>query len=92
MGRIKIEDLSGSRQIGSDEMRKVRGGIAGAGWSSLIAFPDACLSPSAPGMIPIPYPNLSSANDSTGATKKIKMDGGSIVPKSGFLIPSTGDE
>lgn len=47
---------------------------------SLGAMPDVCLSPPSPpaGPIPIPYPNFSQASDTSGGSKKVKMNGKEI--------------
>lgn len=37
-----------------------------------IVFPDVCRSPSAPGPVPIPYPNTARSSDTAKGTKKSK--------------------
>ena len=37
--------------------------------------PDVCKTPSAPGPIPIPYPNIAKSSDTSEGTKKVKIGG-----------------
>jgi len=58
------------------------------------AFPDVCKTPAppAPSPIPIPYPNISKSSDTSKGSKKVKMDGNSIMLKDSEFSTSTGDE
>jgi hypothetical protein len=56
------------------------------------AFPDVCKTPSPVGPIPIPYPNVSKSSDTSKGSKKVKMDGNSIMLKDSEFRISTGDE
>lgn len=53
-----------------------------------IAFPDVCKTPSAPGPVPIPYPNFATK---AVAAQKVKLQGGTVATK-GAVFKSTGDE
>ena len=82
MARIKIKDLREDRQVSQAEMRRVMGRgllftnfsvIADYGTGEILtAFPDVCLTPSPGGPVPIPYPNVGSASDSSGGSKLTK--------------------
>lgn len=102
MGRIKINDLPRDVHITHGEMRKVLGGGITVGLNNLSvvhkgssgitsAFPDVCSTPSPGGFIPIPYPNIGLASDTTGGSKKVKIGGG-VAATSSSLSPVTGDE
>ena len=58
------------------------------------AFPDVCKTPAppSPSPIPIPYPNISKSSDTSKGSKKVKMDGNSIMLKDSEFSMSTGDE
>lgn len=57
-----------------------------------IAFPDVCKTPSPAGPIPIPYPNVGMASDTSGGTKKVKTDKKMSMVKGAKYSKSTGDE
>jgi len=57
-----------------------------------LQFPDICKTPSAPGPIPIPYPNIAKSSDTSKGTKKVKIDGKEVMTKSSSYKKSTGDE
>ena len=62
-----------------------------SGGKSMV-FPDVCKTPSPGGPVPIPYPNIGKSSDTAKGSKKVKMDGNSVIlPKSNFKT-STGDE
>ncbi|MDV6034487.1 MULTISPECIES: DUF4150 domain-containing protein [Stieleria] len=56
------------------------------------AFPDVCKTPTPGGPVPIPYPNLGKAADTTSGSKKVKADGQMILNKGAKYMMSTGDE
>ena len=56
------------------------------------SFPDACLTPSPAGPIPIPYPNIAMSSDTGSGTKKVKCDGESVCVEDSNFSTSTGDE
>ncbi len=57
-----------------------------------IAFPDVCKTPSPAGPIPIPYPNIGKASDTSKGPKKVKTDGAMPMTKGAKYSMSTGDE
>ena len=62
---------------------------------SLAAMPDVCLSPPSPpaGPVPIPYPNFSSASDTTDGTTTVKIAGGQVgIKNKSCYKQSKGDE
>ncbi|MBV9644483.1 MAG: DUF4150 domain-containing protein [Verrucomicrobia bacterium] len=62
---------------------------------SLASMPDVCLSPPSPpaGPVPIPYPNFSSASDTTDGTKTVQIAGGQVGMKNQSCYKqSKGDE
>ncbi len=69
-------------------------GIAHKGSGGMsIAFPDVCKTPAPPaGPIPIPYPNIGKASDTSKGPKKITTDGKMPMVKGAKYSMSTGDE
>jgi hypothetical protein len=62
---------------------------------SLASMPDVCLSPPSPpaGPVPVPYPNFSSASDTTDGTKTVQIAGGQVGMKNKSCYKqSKGDE
>ncbi len=57
-----------------------------------IAFPDVCLTPVGPAIVPIPYPNIAQSSDSDKASKTVKCDGNPVCLKDSNFKTSTGDE
>lgn len=68
-------------------------GIAhkGSGGKSLV-FPDVCKTPVGPAVVPIPYPNLGQASDTSKGPKSVKTDGKMPMVKSAKYSKSSGDE
>ncbi len=68
-------------------------GIAhkGSGGMSVV-LPDVCKTPSPAGPIPIPYPNIAKASDTTGGPSTVKTDGQMPMVKGAKYAMSTGDE
>lgn len=69
-------------------------GIAhkGSGGMSM-AFPDVCKTPAPPaGPIPIPYPNIAQASDTSDGPTKVKTDGEMPMVKGAKYSKSSGDE
>lgn len=68
-------------------------GIAhkGSGGMSVV-LPDVCKTPSPAGPIPIPYPNIAKASDTTGGPTTVKTDGQMPMVKGAKYAMSTGDE
>jgi hypothetical protein len=68
-------------------------GIAHKGSGGMsIAFPDVCKTPSPGGPIPIPYPNIGKASDTSQGPKKVTTDGKMPMVKGAKYSMSTGDE
>jgi hypothetical protein len=68
-------------------------GIAhkGSGGMSMV-FPDVCKTPSPGGPVPIPYPNIGKASDTSKGPKKVTTDGKMPMVKGAKYSTSTGDE
>jgi len=68
-------------------------GIAhkGSGGMSVV-FPDVCKTPSPAGPVPIPYPNIGKASDTSQGPKKVTTDGKMPMVKGAKYSTSTGDE
>lgn len=68
-------------------------GIAhkGSGGVSIV-FPDVCKTPTSGGPIPIPYPNIGKASDTSKGPKAVKTDGKMPMVKGAKYSMSTGDE
>ena len=56
------------------------------------AFPDVCKTPTPGGPIPIPYPNISQASDTSKGSSTVKCDGNPIMLKDSEFQMSSGDE
>ena len=68
-------------------------GIAhkGSGGMSVV-FPDVCKTPAAPSPIPIPYPNIGQASDTSQGPTTVKTDGQMPMVKGAVYMKSSGDE
>ena len=68
-------------------------GIAhkGSGGMSPI-FPDVCKTPTPAGPVPIPYPNIGKASDTSSGPTSVKTDGQMPFTKDAKYMMSTGDE
>jgi uncharacterized Zn-binding protein involved in type VI secretion len=56
------------------------------------AFPDVVLTPAAPSPVPIPYPNIGSLGDATGASPDVTAGGKAVILKSSEIPSTSGDE
>jgi hypothetical protein len=63
----------------------------GSGGMSMV-FPDVCKTPAAPSPIPIPYPNIGMASDTSQGPTKVKTDGQMPMVKGAKYSRSSGDE
>lgn len=63
----------------------------GSGGMSIV-FPDVCKTQCGPSVVPIPYPNIGKASDTTNGPKKVKIDGKMPMVKGSTYSKSTGDE
>ena len=68
-------------------------GIAhgGSGGMSPI-FPDVCKTPTPAGPVPIPYPNVGKASDTSGGPTTVKTEGDMPMTKGAKYRMSSGDE
>ena len=68
-------------------------GIAhkGSGGMSM-AFPDVCKTPTPAGPVPIPFPNIGKASDTSGGPTKVKTDGKMPMVKGAKYSMSSVDE
>ena len=57
-----------------------------------IVFPDVCLTPTAVGPIPIPYPNIALSSDASAESKTVKCDGNPVCIQDSNFMKSSGDE
>src|SRR5690242_19576136 len=79
--------------MSSTTFAKARG-IAhkGSGGMSMV-FPDVCKTPAPPAPpIPIPYPNVGQASDTSGGPTTVKTDGQMPMVKGATYTKSSGDE
>lgn len=68
-------------------------GIAHKGSGGMsIAFPDVCKTPSPAGPLPIPYPNVGRASDTSSGPRQVKVDGQMPMTKGAKYATSAGDE
>ncbi|MCF6337428.1 MAG: DUF4150 domain-containing protein [Gammaproteobacteria bacterium] len=63
----------------------------GSGGVSVV-FPDVCKTPIGSAVVPIPYPNIGKASDTSGGPKSVKVDGQMPMVKGAKYTTSTGDE
>jgi hypothetical protein len=63
----------------------------GSGGMSPI-FPDVCKTPTPAGPVPIPYPNIGKAADTSDGPPTVTTDGKMPMTKDAKYIMSTGDE
>ena len=68
-------------------------GIAHKGSGGLsTVFPDVCKTPVGSSVVPIPYPNIGKASDTTKGPKSVKTDAKMPMVKGARYSKSTGDE
>ena len=64
----------------------------GSGGMSMV-FPDVCKTPAPPApFVPIPYPNIGKASDTSQGTTKVEADGQMVMVKGAKYMMSAGDE
>lgn len=63
----------------------------GSGGMSMV-FPDVCKTPTPGGPVPIPYPNMGKAADTSQGSSSVKADGNMIMIKGSKYMMSAGDE
>ena len=68
-------------------------GIAHKGSGGLsTVFPDVCKTPVGPAVVPIPYPNIGMASDTSKGPKSVTTDGKMPMVKGAKYSTSSGDE
>ena len=78
--------------MGTTVFANLRGVVhKGSGGISTV-FPDVCKTPSPGGPIPIPYPNIGMASNTSKGPKKVKVDGKMPMVKGAKYAMTTGDE
>lgn len=55
-------------------------------------FPDVCKTPTPGGPVPIPYPNIGTASNTSKGPKKVKVDGKMPMAKGAKYSMTSGDE
>ena len=78
--------------MGSTVYANSRGVVHKGSGGMSIAFPDVCKTPSPAGPIPIPYPNIGKASETSGGTSKVKTDGEMAMVNGSKYALSVGDE
>ena len=78
--------------MGSSVYANSRGVVHKGSGGFSIVFPDVCKTPSPGGPIPIPYPNVGKASNTTKGPKKVKTDGKMPMVKGAKYSTTTGDE
>jgi uncharacterized Zn-binding protein involved in type VI secretion len=63
----------------------------GSGGMSAV-FPDVCKTPTPGGPVPIPYPNIGQASNTSKGSKKVKVDGKMAMVKGAKYSMTSGDE
>jgi hypothetical protein len=63
----------------------------GSGGMNMI-FPDVCKTPTPGGPVPIPYPNIGKASDTSSGPTTVTIDGQMPMTKDAKYMMSTGDE
>lgn len=69
-----------------------RGVVHKASGGMSTVFPDVCKTPSPGGPIPIPYPNVGMASNTTGGPTSVKTDGQMPMVKGSTYMMTSGDE
>ena len=57
-----------------------------------MVFPDVCITPCAPSPVPIPYPNIGQASDTSQGPSTVKTDGQMPMVQGAKYSRSSGDE
>jgi hypothetical protein len=79
--------------MGQTTFANMRGVVHKGSGGLSMAFPDVCKTPAPPAPpIPIPYPNIGKASDTTGGPTTVKTDGQMPMVKGATYMMSAGDE
>lgn len=78
--------------MGTTVFANMRGVVhKGSGGMSMV-MPDVCKTPVGSIVVPIPYPNIGQASDTSKGPKKVKTDGKMPMTKGAKYSKSSGDE
>jgi Domain of unknown function (DUF4150) len=69
-----------------------RGVVHKASGGMSTVFPDVCKTPTPAGPVPIPYPNIGMASDTSEGPKSVKVDGKMPMAKGAKYRMTSGDE
>ena len=69
-----------------------RGIVHKASGGMSTVFPDVCKTPTPGGPVPIPYPNIGMASNTSKGPKKVKVDGKMPMTKGAKYSMTSGDE
>jgi len=78
--------------VGQTTFANSRGIVHKGSGGVSVVFPDVCKTPTPSGPVPIPYPNIGKASDTSGGPKKVKTDGQMPMVKGAKYSLTTGDE
>jgi len=79
--------------MGTTVFANMRGVVHKDSGGMSMVFPDVCKTPAPPaGPIPIPYPNIGQAADTSDGPKKVTCDGKMPMVKGAKYSKSSGDE
>lgn len=56
------------------------------------AFPDVCLTPVGPSVVPIPYPNIGQLSLTEEASNNVNVAGNPVIHMGSYIPSTTGDE
>lgn len=76
--------------MGTKVFANMRGVVHQDSGGMSMVFPDVCKTPSPP--VPIPYPNIAQASDTSAGPKKVTTDGKMPMVKGAKYSKSSGDE
>ena len=79
--------------MGTKVFANMRGVVHKDSGGMSMVFPDVCKTPAPPAPpIPIPYPNIGQASDTTGGPSAVTTDGQMPMVKGAKYMKSSGDE
>lgn len=78
--------------MANDTLINGRSPVTKASNGTVLAFPDACKTPTAAGPIPIPYPNIGQSSALGSGTTKVSVNGVEAATKGSYFEPTSGDE
>lgn len=78
--------------MGTTVFANMRGVVHKDSGGMSMVMPDVCKTPAGPSVVPIPYPNIGQAADTSDGPKKVKTDGKMPMTKGAKYSKSSGDE